>query len=279
MITFFTIPKRPDSALISTIQANAITSWLRLTVPSEVIVFAADGSVEEFAQALGARCVRVKLRSPEGTPLLDEAFLTAQSLARFDVLCYVNTDIILTDDLIRATQRAVRLWKRFVLIGKRWDLDLSRLLTFDTECVHALRTEVRNAGSLHATTGMDYFVFPNGLWEDFPPFRVGRAGWDNWVPYGARSAGAVVCDCSAIVTAIHQNHDYSHCGGRYQAYKGPEAQMNRQIAGFPATFSTISDATHALTCSGVMRRCRSCVPYCVCHDDFFDQRAAFDRTR
>jgi len=58
--------------------------------------------------------------------------------------------------------------------------------------------------------GLDYFIFPCGLFRDIPPFAVGRPAWDNWLVYKARSLGLPVIDATKMVTAIHQNHAYSH---------------------------------------------------------------------
>jgi hypothetical protein len=55
-------------------------------------------------------------------------------------------------------------------------------------------------------------------------------------------------DATPVVTAIHQNHDYGHvAGGALEAWSGPEATRNFELAGGAANLRFISDATHVLT--------------------------------
>ena len=44
-------------------------------------------------------------RSEQGSKRLDYMFSTARAIAHHDILCYVNCDIILMDDFLRALKR------------------------------------------------------------------------------------------------------------------------------------------------------------------------------
>ena len=65
-------------------------------------------------------------------------------------------------------------------------------------------------GTLHDFSGIDYFVYPRGMFGEIPQFALGRWYWDNWLVYRARRLGGALIDASACVMAIHQNHDYRH---------------------------------------------------------------------
>ena len=57
-----------------------------------------------------------------------------------------------------------------------------------------------------------------------------------------------VVDASAVVTAVHQNHDYGrHPEGKQGVYYGEEAERHRQLAGGWRHLRTIADTTEVLT--------------------------------
>jgi hypothetical protein len=58
-------------------------------------------------------------------------------------------------------------------------------------------------------------------------------------------------DASAVVSIIHQNHDYSHHPkGKAGVKLGEEAMRNRKLIGAKRTY-TVHDATHKLTLEGI----------------------------
>jgi hypothetical protein len=63
-----------------------------------------------------------------------------------------------------------------------------------------------------------------------PDFAVGRAGWDNWAIYHARSEGWDTIDATPDVTIIHQNHGYAHLPGGRPHYDQEESQANIRLA-------------------------------------------------
>ena len=199
------------------------------------------------------------MRNRYGTPLLSDMFRKANALATHRVLCYVNADIILMNDLLHAVGRVP--WDRFLLLGQRWDLDLREDRTFDTPgWEDALRREARERGSLHGHTGVDYYVFPKGIWGEIPPFAVGRYMYDNWLIWRIRSMNVPVIDATEVVTSIHQNHDrtYSSLGltapdGGDNYVRGIEACINTKLAGGRGRRYTLRDATWRLTASGLRR--------------------------
>ena len=124
-----------------------------------------------------------------------------------------------------------------------------------------LRRRALDEGRLRGYAALDYFVFPSGLFDPLPPFLIGRAGFDNWLVWRARSRGHAVVDTTPSVVAIHQSHKYAHVvGGKLGAYYGDEAEYNMSLAGVvrknplvPApkrTLYCLDDATHRLMRDG-----------------------------
>jgi hypothetical protein len=237
MITLFASPK-PFRGHIAVIQRNAIQSWLQLRPACEIILLGDDEGTADVAREFGLRHIPDVARNEYGTPLLNSLFELAQAAASHRLLAYVNTDIILVSDFVAAVRRIP--FRRFVMVGRRWDLDLNQPWDFSHPDWEAnLRAYLSEHGVLHSPTGIDYFVFPPGLWDPIPPFAVGRTAWDNWLIYQARALGVDVVDATGAVTAIHQNHDYALNVGDFpdgveEIWKGPEAQRNRALAGGPA---------------------------------------------
>lgn len=248
MITIFSIPK-PFIGHIGIIQKNALRSWRALS-ETEIILFGNEEGVAETAAEFGCRHVPEVTLSEYGTPYLDEVFKKAQELSAGKYICYINSDIILYDELLTAITCVP--FKEFLITGQRWDLVV-------TEPVYANTARFLYHVTTNHTTqnfpGMDYFVFPKGMVTDMPPFIVGRRGWDNWLIYTIRARGIPVIDATDTIHAIHQNHDYSHIpktdGPRWE--NCPESEYNLNLVKNKITHLwELSDATHKLSDSGIV---------------------------
>jgi hypothetical protein len=250
-LTLFSIPK-PFRGHIGVIQRNAIQSWTRLRPQTDIVLFGDEAGTREIAQEFEITHVPAIARNEYGTPLVDVLFHIAHEATRSPVLGYVNADIILMADLFQAVER-VRSRSTFLMIGQRWDVDLDEPWDFGhLDWQARLRALVAGRGRLHPETGLDYFVYPRGLWGGIPPFALGRGTWDNWLVYAARARGAVVVDATAVVMAVHQNHSHDHvANGAEGFWTGPEAKGNLDLAGDVAYTFTSRDATHLLTPCGL----------------------------
>lgn len=246
MLTIFSIPK-PFRGHVGIIQRNAIHSWFLLHPKCEIVLCGDELGSEETASQFGAKFIPHVDRNEHGTPFLNSAFDQVKQIASHPLLCYANADIILLSDLLRVVQR-IR-FQRFLVVGQRWDLGLAIPWDFQQpNWEDRLRTYVARRGARHPPSGGDYFVFPrDSVIAKFPPFVVGRPGWDNWFIYRARKLGIPVVDVTRVVTAIHQNHDYTHVpnqGG--EMWEGVEADRNRKLMGTRDHFFTLLDATHVI---------------------------------
>ncbi|MEX0787838.1 MAG: hypothetical protein WD906_07865 [Anaerolineales bacterium] len=226
-------------------------SWARLGGGVEVLVVGEEEGSAEAVLEIGLRSVGPVSRTQAGTPLVSSIFALAQKAASHPVLAYLNADILLLDDFLPAVDRIRKRMNRFLLVGARWDLDVEGALSFSDDWQPRLREAVRARGRRHPPGGSDYFVFPREAEIEPPPFALGRAGWDNWMIYRGRSLGWPVVDASESVTAIHQNHDYSHLPGGQSHHRLSESAENLRLAGGRRTVFTLWDADWQLTRDGL----------------------------
>ena len=243
MLTIFTTPKS-FIGHNKTIQDNAIKSWKKLVPECEVILLGKDFGTAEAARQFGCKYIPDVKCSEYGTPLISSLFYEAEKAASNTILCYVNSDIILTNGLMEAI-KLLQERRNFLLIGQRYDVDITEPLNFDgIHWSEDLVAFASSRGKLHATLGIDYFIFPKSQCKKMPPLTVGRAGWDNWMIQHARRRFISILDGTKMIVALHQNHDYSHCkGGKLEAYRdGPEVKKNLKIVGEKYGLLGIHDA-------------------------------------
>ncbi|MFC1851870.1 hypothetical protein ACFL27_16890 [candidate division CSSED10-310 bacterium] len=211
-----------------------------------------DYGTAEVAREYGLLHIPHISKNEYGTPLLNSIFEQAQEKSSYPLLCYVNTDIILLSDFAYALEMIRNSSQYFLVVGQRYDLDVNELLKFNSGWEAKVRKHVNEKGVLHTHFGIDYFIFPRGFWGKIPPFAIGRTIWDNWLIYRARSLRADVIDVSAIVTIIHQNHDFNHVkDGESGARTGPEAKRNLELAGGYDKVFSLLDVNYILTQQGL----------------------------
>lgn len=258
MLTFFTTPK-PFRGHIDVIQRNAIESWTRVHPDAEVILFGDDDGAAEAARELGVRHEPHVTRNEHGTKYLGPIYDRAQEIARNAIVCYVNCDIVLMSDFRNAVERICRWRQQFLMIGRRWDLNVGTPLAFGrVDWEQDVRTLALKEDKQRPPEWIDYFVFWRGLYyRRIPPFVIGRPSWDNWLVWFARASRTPVVDASAVVVAVHQNHDYSyHPDGAMGVWLGEEARANRKLLGGWMHIGTVENATHRLTREGIRRNYR-----------------------
>jgi hypothetical protein len=254
MITLFTTPK-PFRGHSGVIQRNALQSWKLLHPDVEVIVFGDEEGAAEICRELGLRHEPEVARNEHGAKYLAPIFGRAQEIARHELICYANCDIVLTSDFARALTGAASTFEKFLMVGRRWDLDVTEPLDFSQ---HVWEQEIveraKQAGFQRLYYNIDYFAFRRGLYQDFPELVIGRNWWDQWLVWRAWALGAPVVDASKVVCAVHQNHDYSyHPQGVYGVWYGQGSLRNMKAAGGRRHLHTIEDANYLLTTQGIER--------------------------
>jgi len=188
-ITLFTMPK-PFTGHIATIQRNALKSWQKLSPQPEIIILGDEEGVAEIAQEYGLRHIPTIATNEYGTPLVSAIFETAQREGSNELMAYVNTDIILFSGFTSTVSRVAEATDTFLMIGRRWDLCIWEELDFIVPSwEETLLNRAYQQGFLHENTGIDYFAFRKGLYDEILPFAVGRTAWDNWLIWYAKQRG------------------------------------------------------------------------------------------
>jgi hypothetical protein len=248
MLTLFSTPK-PFQGHVAMTQRNALMSWKLLHPTVEIILFGNEPGTAEICRELGLRHEPEVERTEDGPPSVQSLFERAQQLSVHKILCYSNCDIILGQDFYAALQRVSGWTDRFLMIGRRWDTDITAPVDFaDPEWERKIREFALANGAQRLYYNIDYFAFSKGLYTNIPRLAVGRSYWDQWAVWKASAERAPVVDATDIVVAVHQNHDYStHPQGWQGVFYGEGAQQNFQRAGGWSHLHTIEDATHRIT--------------------------------
>jgi hypothetical protein len=266
MITFFTTGKA-FTGYNGVIQRNALKSWTMAAPDAEVILFGDEEGAAETARELGIKYVAKVERAdfissgfisinPEtqGPKILRSFFDEAQRMARHEVVCYANCDIVLMEDFAAAAVKVGTAQKQFLMVGRRWDTQVAEPIEFAAaDWKKSLWERARATGQQRSGDWIDYFVFRKGFfWGQMPEMVIGRVYWDQWMVWKAREMGAAVVDASEAVMAIHQNHDYGyHPAGKTGVWTDELARRNYELAGGRWHLRTIDDATHVLGPGGL----------------------------
>jgi hypothetical protein len=254
MLTFFTTAK-PFLGHNGVIQRNALKSWTLLHPDVEVILFGDDEGAADMAKELAIRHEPYTNKNETGLNRVDFLFARAQAIARHEILCYSNCDIILLQDFRSAVERVAAAHRRFLMVGRRWDTEITQPRDFTSpDWQTRLRNLALQTNNRRTPDWIDYFVFPRGLFKEMPPLVVGRPFWDNWTVWKALDLKTPVVDASRTVVAVHQNHDYRHHpGGLQGVLHGAEGGANHRSTGGWKHLRTIADATEALCADGLKR--------------------------
>jgi hypothetical protein len=252
LVTLASAPKAFTDPATALSQRNAIRSWKQLP-EVEVLLFGKEDGLAAAAHEIGVKHSSAVALNQNGVPLVSSMLRLAREANDNPLLCIINADIILLPDFLSTARQILDLSSisplrdGYLLLGRRWDLDVKAEIDFAGGWATRLRHSAHENGKLHRPTGSDLFIFPRHCYEDVPDFAIGRAGWDNWMIFKARSEGWPVVDATASMTVIHQNHDYRHLPGAQPHYDHPDTRLNTQLAGGQTiTRYTVLDATHVL---------------------------------
>ena len=203
MFTLFTIP-RPFIGRYAAEQHNALGSWVRLEPEPEIIVFGDEAGIRDASDQYDCTYRGNVLRNEFGTPTLPFIFEETQRVARYDVLAFLNTDIILMQDFADALEVVADQFESFLMVGRRRDLDIDWRLDFAAGWQDSLREWAMLDGKLYTSAGSDFICFRRWQYLTTPLFIVGRAYYDNWLIANALQQGADVIDATAAVCSVHQ---------------------------------------------------------------------------
>ena len=250
MISILTSPKSfsPDFA---SIQDRAIESWKQIHPDIEIILYGMDQGIDAAAARHGCRHVSQIPCSKTGVPFFNAIADHANRHARFDLQMYLNADIILPPDLL--LRIAPVQFERFLIIGERIDLEKGVEWNTSEPTGDKLKSLMEvGLARAHGPTGIDYFIFPRGLWGALKPLPVGRGGYDGaLLAYCLRHRIPLV-DATGVLPILHQWHDYSQLsGGLMEVHGGVEAQAIRRDHDIWHSSPSVTDADWVLSLGGL----------------------------
>jgi hypothetical protein len=180
MLTIFATPK-PFHGHVNIIQRNALRSWTLLHPSVEVILFGDDEGAAEVAREAAIRYEAHVERNDAGMKRVDYLFGRAQTLAHHELVCYVNCDIILMGDFVRALEHVRAKYTRFLMVGRRWDTPITEAIEFSYGWEEKIRNLAVSLNDRRSEWYIDYFAFARGTFvDDFPPLVLGKQGvWEG----------------------------------------------------------------------------------------------------
>ena len=215
---------------------NTLRSLSRLSDVERVIVFLEHGSncsaiPDEFKNSiqcvsLGVDCMNVEFQRPTMGCVLRQL----KGLSQTDTVMYVNGDIVLFQSMVLAIRLIEHSFHRFVLVGKRYDVDfdVSVVRNAEENFMAALEKKTLTRGKLHGVHGLDYFVMKRAdIPLDLPEFVTGAWKWDNTLLVMLLMRGVPIIDGSDFVTALHQGV-HTKASGNHEWRVG--ATHNSQMA-------------------------------------------------
>lgn len=224
------LSERP--AHMALIQRNGLSSWCAFNPAPDLMVF---GSVQpDLMESTGARVYPPgELSKKGGVPLITYIIDQGLLVARHDVVCYVNADIILMDDFLPAVAKCRETFEEYAMIGCRVDVSMSSRILFNGDDWQQ-RLRVLASGQRGYTGGADFFVMPRATWrkvlDGMADFYVGRPTWDTHLIWRLLMASVPVVDVTADVLAIHQKHKYNKGADQTQRHNWPDTAHNRRLA-------------------------------------------------
>jgi hypothetical protein len=225
-LTIFTSPKPFTNPHIDIIQRNAIQNWKELSPDVEVVMVGDEIGMSEVATEYGVQHIKNVKANEFGTPYIKSIFQVAREASRSPIMCFANADMLFFPKLIDDIKVVSHQKEEFLIVGQRWDMDITEPMDFSAGWDERLRSRLVEDGRLHAPAGSDYFVFHRSQYSEIPDFVIGRPSWDNWMIYHGRKQGWPVIDATLDIQIIHQNHDYSHLPGGKPPYGGVEGNQN-----------------------------------------------------
>ena len=249
MITLFSTPK-PFRDHFDVIQRNAIRSWTMLRPRPEIILLDDVEGAREVAAEFGLCHIPNIERNEHGTPLVRAIFETGARAATQPVVCYINCDMMLLNDFVSTTIQVKELFglAPFLLIGGRKNVPLTTLWDFTApDWEGRLRDYVTRRGWPESLAATDYFIFPKEIEWGIPDFAIGRSAWDGWFLFNARQKNVAMVDATSMITALHQQHDYTHWVGKNgNIFKAIEFRRNQRLRGSFARQYNICDSNYIL---------------------------------
>ncbi|KAL7556982.1 hypothetical protein ACA910_018267 [Epithemia clementina (nom. ined.)] len=230
---------------------HVLLSW-RQVPRVNFVVMSTHCSVLQMAAQLGLPTLQLSSGSDVGDLTYRHILESAVKVSSTPIVGFVNGDIAFDESLVHTLDAVLRerewnpeLWKHFMLVGQRTNVDVPDELLQSHGLDNAtlppqwddLMTHVRSHGELFRINAEDYFLFNRDIaipWSTLPPFLIGGVYFDNWfTDYVRKQPNMELIDASKTLRAYHFNH---HGTNRFRSHEGLASELNR-LAGkkFPIT--------------------------------------------
>jgi len=203
MITLFTICAPFTEKKI--IQENAIKSWMKLRPKPEIFIMGGkEKGVKEFAEENNIRIIECKTNE-DGIPYTKSMFQKAKEEAKNDILCFINSDIILYQNFIDGINLInEKNLDEYLAVGQRHDVDIDYEINDEMLSNFYI---LASKGKIHGDGATDYFIYPKKIdFSHMPEFDSVRPGWDTWLCIDIKKRKIPLIDCTNVIKIIHQNH-------------------------------------------------------------------------
>jgi hypothetical protein len=163
-----------------------------------------------------------------GYAVLRDMYLEAMRLyPKASTFTYCNHDLIFNQSFVNTLDGVVESSKlglissRFLLVGRRTNVNWTREMFLGDENYHFSFNQVLKQGELFDSDAIDYFTCSPTIWDwnVIPKIVIGRIGYDNWMVNEAMQQwpNVTAIETTWTMPMIHQTTPY---GGNYQGHKG-----------------------------------------------------------
>lgn len=211
MITIFSTTKAFKG--ISAIhQMNAIQSWMSHG-PVQILLYGRSEGIEMAEKFEQVQVIDKVEANEAGVPFINFMFAHTSQIAKSDICCFLNSDIIITKGFYdTALNIHKKVEKKYLIVGQRTNGKIDDSINFNN---HWEREFIQRHGSsfqLHVPLGSDYFIFPKNQYsiDNIPPMLVGRPGWDLWMIRDSRRKQYQTIDATLTAVIYHPFHEYGH---------------------------------------------------------------------
>ena len=129
MITIFCTPK-DFIGEFSIIQKNALFSWRSISNDIEILIMGNSDGTREISKEVNGIHVEDIEYSNENVPLVSSLFSNAQRIAKYDSICYLNSDIIISDEIFNAFSTIKNKFSRYLGIAYRYNINCKKQYNF-----------------------------------------------------------------------------------------------------------------------------------------------------
>lgn len=211
MFTLFAIPRAFTNPHYAAIQHKAIQSWVSLNPRPEILLIGDDEGVKEVCEQYGLRHIPYIRRNKYGVPYINSAVEQAVQHASHDIICYINSDIVVSSNLTKAISAIQKKkWRKFLMVSAPYVVDFSLITHFEPGFEKPLLPENLIIYGDHG----DIFAFTKQTYDlrEMPEFAAGKGYFDMWFSTYAGQNLTPTIDATEFVFLFHPSDPTStHC--------------------------------------------------------------------